>query len=101
MFKLDILFIKLNFICIAYGSTYRCLVCIAQIFIVLLIRLCVLGRPTPELIRPILCRECKKPDLFTVSILKYWAQEYEDKLGELLYSHITRSNSTPNRKRPR
>lgn len=56
--------------------------------------------PTLDLLRPILCRECKKNDLFTVSILNYWAQEFEDKLAELIYFHFSNVNGgTPNKKR--
>ncbi|KAI0237347.1 Integrator complex subunit 3 [Lamellibrachia satsuma] len=55
--------------------------------------------PTEELLRPILRRECKKNDFFTVSILKFWAQEYEDKLAELLHSQLTRCGPSPNKKR--
>jgi len=36
--------------------------------------------------------------MFTVSLLKYWAQEYADKLAELLHSQLTRSSGTPKRK---
>ena len=57
--------------------------------------------PTEELLRPIVRRDCKKNDFFTVSILKFWAQEYEDKLAELLHSQLTRSGSSPNKKRQR
>lgn len=49
--------------------------------------------------RPILCRQCKKVDLFTVSILKFWAQEYEDKLADILNTLLTKNTATPNRKR--
>jgi len=55
-------------------------------------------RPSADLLRPLLCRECKRNDMFTVSLLKYWAQEYADRLAELLHSQITRSSGTPKRK---
>jgi len=55
-------------------------------------------RPSADLLRPLLCRECKRNDMFTVSLLKYWAQEYADKLAELLHSQLTRSSGTPKRK---
>ena len=59
-------------------------------------------RPTAELLRPLLCREYKKNDLFVVSVMKHWAQECEDKLASLLNHQITQSTSgTPNRKRQR
>ena len=58
--------------------------------------------PTSELLRPILCRECKRTDFFTVSILNYWAQEFEDKLAELIYTQFSKVNGgTPNKKRQR
>lgn len=58
--------------------------------------------PTTELLRPILCRECKKNDFFTVSILNYWAQEFEDKLAELIYAQFSKANGgTPSKKRHR
>ena len=46
-------------------------------------------------------RECKKNDFFTVSILKYWSQEYEDDLATLLKNMLTKSVNTPNKKRNR
>jgi len=55
-------------------------------------------RPSPDLLRPLLCRECKRNDMFTVSLLKFWAQEYSDKLAELLHLQLTRSSGTPKRK---
>ncbi|KAK3097008.1 hypothetical protein FSP39_005554 [Pinctada imbricata] len=54
--------------------------------------------PSPDLIRPVLCRECKRTDYFAVSILKYWAQEYEDKLAELILSQVTKLNGTPKKR---
>jgi len=68
--------------------------CVADVFV-----LCVVGhRPSADLLRSLLCRECKRNDMFTVSLLKYWAQEYADKLAELLHSQLTRSSGTPKRK---
>ncbi|XP_074650376.1 integrator complex subunit 3-like [Tubulanus polymorphus] len=58
--------------------------------------------PNTEILRCILCRECKKNDFFAVSILKYWAEECEEKLAELLLSQLTKNvPNTPNRKRQR
>ncbi|KAJ8304786.1 hypothetical protein KUTeg_018369 [Tegillarca granosa] len=54
--------------------------------------------PSSDLLRPLLCRDCKKNDLFTVSILKYWAQEYEDKLAELILSQVSKFNGTPKKR---
>ncbi|KAK7115612.1 hypothetical protein V1264_001450 [Littorina saxatilis] len=50
--------------------------------------------PSAELLRPMLCRECKKMDYFVVSVLKYWAQEYEDRLAELIKEQLTRLGGT-------
>ncbi|KAK3595164.1 hypothetical protein CHS0354_002764 [Potamilus streckersoni] len=60
--------------------------------------LCLLKQesPTSDMLRPILCRECKHVDLFTVSILKYWAQEYEDKLADLVQAQLTKSSGSGN-----
>ncbi|XP_064619103.1 integrator complex subunit 3-like [Lineus longissimus] len=57
--------------------------------------------PTAELVRCILCRESKKLDFFAVSILKYWAQEYEDRLADLILSQVQKNTTTSNRKRQR
>ena len=58
--------------------------------------------PSSELLRPILCRDCKRTDYFTVSILNYWAQEFEDKLADLIYTQFSKVNGgTPNKKRQR
>ncbi|CAI9735301.1 Hypothetical predicted protein [Octopus vulgaris] len=54
--------------------------------------------PTAELLRPLMCREYKKQDLFTVSVMKNWAHEYEDRLAELLYNLLAKSNSTPKKR---
>ena len=55
-------------------------------------------RPSQDLIRPVLCRDCKRTDFFTVSILKYWAQEYEEKLADLILSHVSKLNGTPKKR---
>ncbi|ESP00344.1 hypothetical protein LOTGIDRAFT_140893, partial [Lottia gigantea] len=54
--------------------------------------------PTTDLLRPILCRECKKTDLFTPSILKYWAQEHEDRLAEIIYQQLSKVNNSPKKR---
>ncbi|XP_071116601.1 integrator complex subunit 3-like [Haliotis cracherodii] len=54
--------------------------------------------PAVDLLRPILVRECKKNDFFTVSILKYWAQEHEDRLAELINQQLTKFNGTPKKR---
>lgn len=55
-------------------------------------------RPSSDLIRPILCRDYKKTDFFAVSILKYWAQEYEDKLAEIILAQVSKMNGTPKKR---
>lgn len=50
------------------------------------------------MIRPILCRDYKKTDFFAVSILKYWAQEYEDKLAEIILAQVSKMNGTPKKR---
>ncbi|GFO40922.1 integrator complex subunit 3 [Plakobranchus ocellatus] len=54
--------------------------------------------PSWELLRPVLSRECKKADFFTVSVLKYWAQEHEDRLAELINLQLTKLNGTPKKR---
>ncbi|GFS03973.1 integrator complex subunit 3 [Elysia marginata] len=54
--------------------------------------------PSWELLRPVLSRECKKADYFTVSVLKYWAQEHEDRLAELINLQLTKLNGTPKKR---
>ena len=54
---------------------------------------------TADLVRPLLCRECRKNDYFSISILKYWSQEFEDELATILKNMLTKSHSTPNKKR--
>lgn len=54
--------------------------------------------PTADLLRPLMCREYKKQDMFTVSVLKFWAQEYEDRLAELIYNQLAKANNTPKKR---
>ncbi|XP_059154214.1 integrator complex subunit 3-like isoform X2 [Physella acuta] len=54
--------------------------------------------PSWDILRPVLSRECKKTDFFTVSILKYWAQEHEDRLAELINHQLTKLNGTPKKR---
>ncbi|KAH9500797.1 Integrator complex subunit 3 [Bulinus truncatus] len=54
--------------------------------------------PSWDILRPVLSRECKKADYFTVSILKYWAQEHEDRLAELINLQLTKLNGTPKKR---
>lgn len=54
--------------------------------------------PSTELLRSVLSRDCKKQDLFAVSVLKYWAQEYEDRLAEIIYNQLTKVSTTPKKR---
>jgi hypothetical protein len=45
-----------------------------------------------------MCRDCKKTDYFVVSILKYWAQEFEDKLAEHINQQVSKFNGTPKKR---
>lgn len=56
-------------------------------------------RPSMELLKHILCRDVKSNDLFVVSILKYWTQEHEVQLSELVGSLFAKSGSAAKRKR--
>ncbi|KAL8567155.1 hypothetical protein ACOMHN_033057 [Nucella lapillus] len=55
--------------------------------------------PSADLLRPMLCRNCKKTDYFVVSVLKYWAQEYEDRLADLIKTELTRVNGMTTKRR--
>ena len=55
--------------------------------------------PCDSLLRPILCRHHRRQDLFVVAMLKYWAETDDDKLAESLMGYLTKSHTTPNRKR--
>lgn len=60
------------------------------------------SRPSIELLQPMLSREVKGNDLFTVSVLKFWAAEWEDRLAELLNTLVTKPQQfTPNKKKHR
>lgn len=54
--------------------------------------------PSSDLLRVIMCRDCKKTDYFVVSILKYWAQEFEDKLAEQINQQVVKFNGTPKKR---
>ncbi|UYV77018.1 INTS3 [Cordylochernes scorpioides] len=56
-------------------------------------------RPCQELLRPVLCREVVPGDNFSVSLLKYWSQEHEEDLAELMALMLNRA--TPHLKRKR
>lgn len=59
-------------------------------------------RPTAELLKHLLSREVRPPqDVFVVSTLKYWCQEHEEKLGELMASLLSSRypNISPNKRK--
>ncbi|XP_069697263.1 integrator complex subunit 3 isoform X2 [Periplaneta americana] len=59
-------------------------------------------RPTEELLKHLLSREVRPPqDVFVVSALKYWCQEHEGKLGELMASLLSSRypNTSPNKRK--
>ncbi|XP_064474957.1 integrator complex subunit 3-like [Ornithodoros turicata] len=56
--------------------------------------------PSAELLKHILCRDAKSNDFFVVSILKYWTQEHEEKLSELVGSLFSKTGAAAKRKRP-
>ncbi len=45
-------------------------------------------RPTAELLKMLLSREAAHNDRFVCSVLIHWTQEYEEKLGDLVSSHL-------------
>ncbi|XP_052889487.1 integrator complex subunit 3 homolog isoform X2 [Anopheles moucheti] len=63
-------------------------------------------KPTTELVRLLLSRETEtkhRGDPFVTSVLRYWCQEFEEKLSELIAALLTSkypSNSPNKRKRP-
>uniref|UniRef100_A0A182NRN5 SOSS complex subunit A homolog n=1 Tax=Anopheles dirus TaxID=7168 RepID=A0A182NRN5_9DIPT len=63
-------------------------------------------KPTTELVRLLLSREMEtkhRGDPFVTSVLRYWCQEFEEKLSELIAALLTSkypSNSPNKRKRP-
>ncbi|KAJ9587486.1 hypothetical protein L9F63_028259, partial [Diploptera punctata] len=59
-------------------------------------------RPTADLLKHLLSREVRPPqDVFVVSALKYWCQEHEEKLGELIASLLSSRypNTSPNKRK--
>ncbi|XP_021933684.1 integrator complex subunit 3 isoform X2 [Zootermopsis nevadensis] len=59
-------------------------------------------RPTAELLKHLLSREVRPPqDVFVVSTLKYWCQEHEEKLGELMANLLSSRypNTSPNKRK--
>lgn len=59
-------------------------------------------KPTADLVKHLFSREVCHGDMFVITILKYWCQEYVDKLGELISSLLsTRHPATSPNKRKR
>lgn len=56
-------------------------------------------KPTAELLKHVMCREVKQNDHFVVSVLKYWTQEHEEKLAELIGALLSKSGTPNKRKR--
>lgn len=56
-------------------------------------------KPTLELLQHIMSREVKPQDHFVVSVLKYWSQEHEDKLADLMASQLKKFNTTPSKRK--
>lgn len=59
-------------------------------------------RPTAELLKHLLSREVRPPqDVFVVSTLRYWCQEHEEKLGELVANLLSSRypNTSPNKRK--
>lgn len=60
-------------------------------------------RPTMDLLKILFSREVIEGDNFVISVIKYWCQEYMDKLGDIISSLLSTRNpgTSPNkRKRP-
>lgn len=57
--------------------------------------------PTSNLIKHLFNREPKAGDTFTVSILIHWAQQYPEKLAELIGTFISTKISSPNKRNKR
>lgn len=59
-------------------------------------------KPTPDLMKQLFAREVCNGDMFVISVLKFWCQDYMDKLGELISSLLsTRHPATSPNKRKR
>jgi len=56
-------------------------------------------KPSAELLKHVMFREVKSLDLFVVSVLRYWSQEHEEKLAELVASQFTKFNVSPNKRK--
>lgn len=58
-------------------------------------------RPTLDLIKTLLARDVKPHDHFVVSLLKYWMQDYEDKIADLISGLLNKHSCTSPNKRKR
>ncbi|XP_022252177.1 integrator complex subunit 3-like isoform X1 [Limulus polyphemus] len=56
-------------------------------------------KPSAELLRHIMSRQVRPNDHFVVSVLKFWSQEHEEKLAELVSSQLSKATSTPNKRK--
>lgn len=56
-------------------------------------------KPSADLLKHIMCREVKITDHFVLSALKYWTQEHEEKLAELISGQLSKSGNAMKRKR--
>lgn len=57
--------------------------------------------PTDDSLLYVLRRDGKNADPFALSILRFWSQEHEDKLAELVTMQLTRHTTTPRKQRLR
>ncbi|GAB6031207.1 Integrator complex subunit 3 [Chamberlinius hualienensis] len=55
-------------------------------------------KPSVELLKHVMSREVKIQDLFGVSVLRYWSQEHEEKLAELVASQL-KFHASPNKRK--
>ncbi|KAG1669362.1 Integrator complex subunit 3 [Nymphon striatum] len=52
-------------------------------------------KPTDQLLKHLFSREPKRNDFLVASVLKYWSQEHEDKLAELISNALGKHFPTP------
>jgi integrator complex subunit 3 len=45
-------------------------------------------KPTAELLKHLMAREVSQNDKFVSSAISYWMNEYDEKLGDLISSHL-------------
>ncbi|XP_013791928.2 integrator complex subunit 3-like [Limulus polyphemus] len=56
-------------------------------------------KPSAELLRHIMSRQVRSNDHFVVSVLKFWSQEHEEKLAELVTSQLSKVASITNKRK--